>query len=148
MIFVEIPAVDLIEEGLAFSFVDRSCKPGATYYYRVTYNLGTESNLLFEAGPVTTPVTVLELHQNLPNPFNPSTDIAYYVPERSRVQLRVFDVKGSEIAVLVDESQSEGSYRVHWNGRYANGAEAASGVYFYRLRAGKKMLSRKMILLR
>ncbi len=148
MVYVEIPAIDLIQEGLAFSFLDRNCKPGATYYYRVAYDFESERSTLFEAGPVTTPVTVLELHQNLPNPFNPSTDIAYYVPERSRVQLRVFDVKGSEIAVLVDESQAEGAYRVHWNGRYANGTEAASGIYFYRLRAGKKMLSKKMILLR
>jgi len=146
--FVEIPAVGLIQEGLAFSFVDRNCDPGATYYYRVAYDFESERSTLFETGPVTIPVTVLELHQNLPNPFNPSTDIGYYVPERTRVQLRVFDVKGSEVAVLVDESQAEGSYRVHWNGRYPDGAEAASGVYFYRLRAGKKMLSRKMILLR
>jgi hypothetical protein len=148
MKFVEISAVDLIEEGLAFSFIDTSCKPGATYYYRVTYELGTERNILFEAGPVTTPVTVVELHQNLPNPFNPTTAIGYYVPERSRVRLGVFDVKGSMVAELVDEFQAEGAYRVYWNGRYANGAEAASGVYFYRLTAGKKMLTRKMILLR
>ena len=148
MEFVEIPAVDLIQEGLAFSFVDRSCKPGTSYYYRVTYDLGTERNILFETGPVTTPATVLELHQNMPNPFNPNTNIGYYVPERCRVQLGVFDVKGSMVAVLVDESQAEGTYRVYWNGRYTNGTEAASGVYFYRLRAGKKMLSRKMILLR
>jgi hypothetical protein len=60
----------------------------------------------------------------------------------------VFDVEGSAVTVLVDESQPEGAYRVYWNGRYTNGTEAASGVYFYRLRAGKTMLSRKMILLR
>ena len=148
MQFVEIPAVDLVEEGLVFSFVDRNSKPGTTYYYRVAYDVGNERSTLFETGPVTTAVAVLKLHQNLPNPFNPGTDITYYVPERSRVQLGVFDVRGSEVAVLVDESQAEGPYRVRWNGRYSNGSAAASGVYFYRLRAAKKMLSRKMILLR
>lgn len=148
MQFVEIPAVDLVEDGLAFSFVDRNCQPGITYYYRVAFDLGSEGITLFETGPVTRAVTVLELHQNLPNPFNPSTDIAYYVPKQSQVQLQVFDVRGSEVAVLVDESQTEGTYRARWNGRYANGSEAASGVYFYRLRAGNKMLSRRMILLR
>ena len=111
-------------------------------------DLGFERNILFETDPVTTAVTVLELHQNLPNPFNPGTAIAYYVPKQSRVELGVFDVRGSEVVVLVDESQPEGTYRVNWNGRYANGSEAASGVYFNRLRAGNKMLSRKMILLR
>jgi hypothetical protein len=148
MRFVEIPAVDLIEEGLAFSFVDKTCKPGATYYYRVTYELGTESNVLFETGPISTPVAALELQQNLPNPFNPNTVIGYYIPERSRVRLEVFDVEGSTVAVLVDEFQAEGTYREYWNGRYDNGSEAASGVYFYRLKAGKKTLTRKMALLR
>ena len=148
MRFVEIPAVDLINEGLAFSFVDKSCEPGTTYYYRVTYILGTESNMLFETGPVTTPATALELRHNVPNPFNPNTVIGYYVPERSRVRLEVFNVKGSTVAVLVDGVQPEGTYFENWNGRYANGAEAASGVYFYRLRAGKTTLTRKMTLLR
>jgi len=148
MEFVEIPAVDLIEEGLAFLFVDRNCKPGTAYYYRVTFDLEAERNTLFEAGPVTTPAAVMELHQNLPNPFNPNTNIGYYLPERSRVRLAVFDVKGSTVAVLVDEFQPEGTQQVYWNGQYTNGAEAASGVYFYRLTAGKKTLSRKMILLR
>jgi hypothetical protein len=148
MDFVEIPVLDLIEEGLAFSFVDRNCESGTTYNYRVTYTLGTESSILFETGPVKTPVTTLELRQNLPNPFNPNTNIGYYIPERSRVRLEVFDVKGSSVAVLVDETQAEGSYIERWNGRYTDGLEAASGVYFYRLRAGKTTLSKKMILLR
>ena len=147
-LLVAIPAVDLVERGLAFSFVDTNCEPGITYYYRVAFDLGFERNILFETGPITTAATVLGLNQNLPNPFNPNTNIGYYVPKQSRVQLGVFDVRGSEVAVLVDESQPEGTYRVHWNGRYADGSEAASGVYFYRLRAGNKMLSRKMILLR
>lgn len=148
MQFVEISSVDLVGEGLTFSFVDRNCEPGTTYYYQVAYDLESERTTLFAAGPITTAVTVLELHQNLPNPFNPGTDITYYVPEQSRVQLGVFDVRGSKVAVLVDESQTEGTYRARWNGRYANGSEATSGVYFYRLMAGNKMLSRKMILLR
>ncbi len=148
MEFVEIPIVDLQEEGLAFSFVDRSCKPGTTYYYRVSYSLDSDSGILFEAGPVTTPALALELRQNSPNPFNPNTVIGYYLPERCRVQLEIYDVKGSRVKVLVDKSQAEGSYSIDWNGRWTNGSDAASGVYFYRLRAGKTMLSRKMILLR
>jgi hypothetical protein len=60
----------------------------------------------------------------------------------------VLDVSGRRVAVLVDGFQPEGTYREHWNGRDADGLEAASGAYFYRLSAGKKTLSRKMILLR
>jgi hypothetical protein len=146
--FVEIPAAGLNADGLVFSFVDRGCESGTTYYYRVTFTLGTERSILFETGPVTTPVTVLELRQNRPNPFNPNTLMGYYVPERSRVGLEVFDVEGRSVAVLVDDYRSEGSYRERWNGRFSDGREAASGVYFYRLTAGKKSLTKKMMLLR
>jgi len=70
------------------------------------------------------------------------------VPELCRVRLEVFDVKGIAVTVLVDEPKPEGAYSIYWNGRYSNGNEAASGVYFYRLEAGKTTLSKKMILVR
>ena len=146
--FVEIPAVDLIEDGLLFTFVDRNCEPGGTYYYQIVYVYGTESRILFETGPITTPATALALHQNRPNPFNPNTVIGYYVPEHCRVLLEVFDVTGRRVNVLVNETQAKGSYSVDWNGRETHGTASASGVYFYRLTAGKMTLSRKMILLR
>ncbi len=146
--FVEIPAVDLIEDGLSFSFVDRSCEPGVTYYYNIVYRGGTESRILFETGPITTPAMALVLHQNLPNPFNPRTVIGYYLPETCRVRLVVFDVTGRRVKVLVDKTQAKGNYSIDWNGREMHGAAVASGVYFYRLTAGKTTLSRKMILLK
>ncbi len=133
---------------MSFTFVDRSCEPGGTYYYQIVYVYGTESRILFETGPITTPATALALHQNMPNPFNPNTVIGYYVPEHCRVLLEVFDVTGRKVNVLVDETQAKGSYSVDWNGRETHGTTSASGVYFYRLTAGKTTLSRKMILLR
>jgi hypothetical protein len=144
--FVEIPAVGLIEENHSFSFVDNSCSPGTTYHYQVTYQLGTESFVLFETGPVTTSATALELRQSLPNPFVPNGVIGYSVPKPGPVRLEVFDVRGRSVTVLVDEFQSAGTYSEHWNGRDANGLEAPSGVYFYRLSTDNKALSRKMIL--
>ncbi len=146
--FVEIPAVDLIEESYTFSFIDSSCQPGTTYYYQVAYQLGSESYVLFETGPVTTSAAALALHQSLPNPFIPNGVIGYSVPKPGPVRLEVFDVRGRMVTVLVDEFQPAGTYREHWNGRYTNGLEAPSGVYFYRLRADNKALSRKMILFR
>jgi hypothetical protein len=104
--------------------------------------------VLFESGPVRMPALALELLQNSPNPFNPNTVIGYYLPERCQVNLEIFDVKGARVKVLVSGSQGEGDHRVDWNGRHDNGADLPSGVYFYRLRAGKTTLSRKMILLR
>lgn len=81
------------------------------------------------------------LHQNYPNPFNPSTIIAYQLAEPARATLQVFDALGRTVATLVDEWQSAGTYRVHFNA-----TALASGVYFYRLQAGGFSETRKMIL--
>ena len=87
------------------------------------------------------------LHQNFPNPFNPSTRISYSVSERGRVQLRVFDVLGRNVATLVDAMQSPGTYEAQWD--LANGSlPIASGVYFYRLEQGTRSRSQKMVLLK
>ena len=68
------------------------------------------------------------LNQNYPNPFNPVTTISYSVPERSRISLRVYDILGKEISVLVNEEQDAGRYNVNFDG-----SSLASGVYIYRL---------------
>ncbi len=68
------------------------------------------------------------LDQNFPNPFNPSTQIAYQVPVAANVRLAVFDLLGREVAVLVDGVRPAGAHRVTWNA-----AGRASGVYFYRI---------------
>lgn len=75
--------------------------------------------------------TGFELFQNHPNPFNPATEIRYRSPEISHVTLQVFDLLGREVATLVNEVKHPGEYAVQWN---ADGV--ASGVYFYRMRAG------------
>jgi hypothetical protein len=83
------------------------------------------------------------LDQNFPNPFNPSTEIRYEVGEDAKVTLRVFDLLGREVALLVSERQRPGVYTAV----FAAGG-AASGVYVYRLQAGNFTSSRKMVILR
>jgi len=83
------------------------------------------------------------LFANYPNPFNPSTMIAYDVPRRSNVQLSVYDVLGRKVATLVDDVQEPGSHHVQFNA-----SNLSSGIYFYELRAGGISLHRKMVLLR
>ncbi len=85
------------------------------------------------------------LQQNFPNPFNPETKISWQLAVRSFVTLKVYDVLGNEVAVLVNEEQSEGNYRVGFNNK---NNELSSGVYFYQLRAGDFVQTKKMILLR
>jgi hypothetical protein len=83
------------------------------------------------------------LEQNYPNPFNPSTFIRFQVPEDGWVTLSVYDVLGRDIAVLVNEPKSPGSYAVEFD---ATGL--ASGLYVYRLAAGSFTLARKMMLVK
>ena len=90
----------------------------------------------------------LTLIQNYPNPFNPSTTIKYNLPKNCPVLLEIFDVSGKRMATLVNESQEKGQYSVEWNGQDKNGNPVSSGTYFYRLKAGKEMISKKMVLLK
>ena len=90
----------------------------------------------------------LALHQNYPNPFNPATAISFTLPEKTHVSLSVYNVNGKLVKNLVDESMDGGFKEVTWDGKNAIGTTVSSGVYFYRLRAGKKVLTRKMILLK
>ena len=75
------------------------------------------------------------LEQNYPNPFNPTTAVSYTLPEASVVTLRVLDLLGREVAVLVSESQNAGTYTVSFKGLDKNGKELTSGTYLYRLEA-------------
>jgi len=83
------------------------------------------------------------LYQNFPNPFNPLTKINYQIPELSFVSIKVFDVLGNEITTLINEEKPTGSYEVEFK---ATGLP--SGVYFYQLKAGNFVGTKKMILLR
>jgi len=146
--FTPIFSEDITREGLSFSFVDIDCEPGTTYYYRVEVVSAAGHFLLFETNPVETPPAELTLRQNHPNPFNPSTTIKYQVPERCRVTLEVYSVSGDLVARLYDGHRERGAYTASWNGCDTKGLQMSSGVYLYRLKAGKETLSRKMILLR
>jgi len=87
--------------------------------------------------------TKIILFQNYPNPFNPSTTIAFDLPKTSKVTLKIFNVLGEEIATLVSDRLSGGSYTYDWDG-----SKLASGVYLYRLQAGDYVETRKMVLMR
>ena len=101
-----------------------------------------------------------ELMQNYPNPFNPSTKIKFTIPSADSpllggarggyVTLKVYDILGNQVATLVDEIKPSGTYEVEFSAKdgLASGIGYASGVYFYQLRAGSFMETRKMQLLR
>ena len=83
------------------------------------------------------------LENNFPNPFNPTTAIRYEISDRSFVTIKVYDILGNEIAILVNEEKPAGSYEIEFNGK-----NLASGIYFYSLSTGNFLATKKMILLR
>ncbi|NNE07505.1 MAG: S8 family serine peptidase [Gemmatimonadetes bacterium] len=90
----------------------------------------------------------LALHGNRPNPFNPTTAIAFSVPGDARVTLDVYDLAGRRVKTLVDRSLSAGSHTMHWTGIDDANRPVASGIYFYRLRSGAEEAVGRMILIR
>lgn len=84
-----------------------------------------------------------QLEQNYPNPFNPTTTIRYALPEVSFAMIKVYDMLGNEVITLINEEQAAGNYEVDFN---ATGL--SSGMYFYTLKAGNFVETRKMLLLK
>ncbi|HEX7400990.1 MAG TPA: FlgD immunoglobulin-like domain containing protein [candidate division Zixibacteria bacterium] len=88
------------------------------------------------------------LSQNFPNPFNPQTSIRYALPQDANVKLVIYNVLGQRIKTLVDGHQTAGYNTIWWDGNDENGDQVASGIYFYRLEAGKFSEVKKMMLLK
>jgi hypothetical protein len=106
------------------------------------------SRIIINVTPVTveeeiTLPTKFELSQNYPNPFNPSTKISWQLPVCSQVTLKVYDVLGNEVVTLVNEEKEAGSHETEFDA-----AKLSSGVYFYQLKVGEFVSTKKMILLR
>ena len=130
-----------------FVFVDDAVEPGTTYRYHVFVFEDGSPVASFETS-VTTPATVSSLDQNVPNPFNPATTIRFSIASKEHVQLMVYDVAGRRVATLVDERRPADIYKITWDGLNDSGERVASGVYFFRLRAGKFTRTKKMLLLK
>ena len=127
----------------SYSFTDKNLSTG-NYQYRlkqIDYDGSFEYSNVVEVA-VNSP-DEFSLAQNYPNPFNPVTSIQYAVDSKQFVTLKVYDVLGNEVAVLVNEEKPAGSYEVKFNGNHL-----ASGIYFYRLTTGSFIQTRKMILLK
>ena len=89
------------------------------------------------------------LYQNYPNPFNPTTTIKYKITSAGFVSLKIYDLLGREVAVLVNEFKNAGSYKINFNGRRTtDNRQLSSGVYFYQLQTDKFVETKKLILLR
>ena len=132
------------------------------YNSRDIYSLAVNDQYMFAASyaggvwkrPLSEIITVVDnsvqnkperfsLGQNFPNPFNPSTTIKYSIPKNSLVRLKVYNILGEEVAILVNEEKPVGTYEVKFNA-----TNLPSGVYFYRLQAGSFVETKKMIIIK
>lgn len=118
-------------------------KPYSGYYKLYWRNITSSTNADEKLFP-----TKFSLEQNYPNPFNPSTSIQYSINSMQFVTLKVYDVLGKEVATLVNEEKSAGSYEVKFNSAMLSTTSLPSGVYFYQLSAGDFIETKKMILLK
>lgn len=88
------------------------------------------------------------VEQNYPNPFNPETTIKYSIPENTLVTIRIYNILGQEVKTLINEEHSAGLYRINWKGDDNKGNKVTSGTYLYRVTAGSKVQTKKMVLLK
>ncbi len=109
--------------------------------YRIGY--ATDSTLVSSVPVENQVLNGFKLHQNYPNPFNPSTSIQYAIGSTQYVSLKVYDVLGNEITTLVNGEQDSGSHSINFDA-----AQISSGIYFYRLNAGKFSETKSMILIK
>jgi hypothetical protein len=84
-----------------------------------------------------------ELSQNYPNPFNPTTTIRFTIQNASFTTLKIYDVIGRELKTLINDKLEQGKYEIKWDG-----SEYASGIYFYSIKSGERMQTKKMLLVK
>jgi photosystem II stability/assembly factor-like uncharacterized protein len=138
-----VPGYGTTTESHSYSFIDSNA-PSGIYFYRLkqidfdgSYNYSERVKV-----EVIQPLR-FGLEQNYPNPFNPSTNIKYQIPIGGFVTLKIYDALGNEIATLVNIEKPAGNYEVQFDA-----SEIPSGVYFYTIKAGNFVETKKMILLR
>ena len=126
-----------------YSFIDKNPTGGSNFNYRLKqidfdgryrYSDEIEINIVPD---------YFFLSQNYPNPFNPTTTIKFSIPENNNVSIKIYDILGNEVAVLVDDNKSAGNYEVKFTAD-----NLSSGVYFYKLQAGSFNQVKKMLLIK
>lgn len=89
-----------------------------------------------------------ELKQNFPNPFNPVTNISFEISQSQNVRLRIFDITGQTIKMLVNDFKDAGTHEIVWDGTNDSGIKQPTGIYFYELLTNEQNSTKKMLLLK
>jgi alpha-D-xyloside xylohydrolase len=134
-----------------YRYVDRTVELGVTHAYRLEAVDVFGGLQVFDLGSIAVGEVApnrLVLHQNHPNPFNPSTRISFDLPHTGQVTLHIYNVAGSLVRTLVDGTRTAGVHSTMWDGRDDRGRSLAAGVYWYRLEAGDATSTKQLIMLR
>jgi len=126
-----------------YYFIDENLKSGIYNYRLNQLDFDGTQEVVGELTVYLALPEQFSLDQNYPNPFNPSTTIRYAIPNGGLVTIKVYDVLGNEVANLIDEYKSTGSYEVNFNA-----SSLSSGMYLYRLQAGSFVETKKMMLMK
>lgn len=137
----------------SYQWIDDSVEPGIAYSYRLSDMsylgvLKTNSESIVDIYTGLSVPQSFALHQNHPNPFNPSTSISYDLPQLADVNLIIYDISGREIKTLIQTTQSAGTYSVQWDGSDDSGEKLSTGVYLCRIGAGGFSKTIKMVYLK
>ena len=124
-----------------------------TYYVTAMYDeyeSGPSNEVIVEITNTDAILKPLEttLGNNFPNPFNPLTTISFALKDNEHVTLEIFNIKGKKVRTLIDKNLEADFHFAKWNAKDDNNQNVASGIYIYRLRAGEKAISKKMLLMK
>ena len=92
-------------------------------------------------------LTVTGMKPAAPNPFNPQTTLSFSLRDAGLVELAVYNLRGALVKQLVSQNMAAGDHNVVWDGRDSNGSATASGVYFARFKAGRVMMTQRLVLI-
>jgi hypothetical protein len=143
--------------GSRNEYVDKKVEQAQTYTYRTrAYKGDAESDYSNEASLNLTGIkkgeegipTEYSISQNYPNPFNPNTVINYALPKSSLVTIKIYNILGEEVKILLHGQLQAGYYTIQWNGDNNSGHSVASGMYIYRVDAGQYVKTMKMMFLK
>jgi hypothetical protein len=129
-------------------YIDNDVQPGESYRYVLVAVSPDGPELRSRPVEASLRSVAFVLNQNYPNPFNPTTTISFSLPKEARVNLSIFDVEGRLLRTLKNEILSGGLKEVEWDGKDWRGNPVGSGMYLYRLKAGKHVVAKKMLLLK
>ncbi|MEE9443912.1 MAG: T9SS type A sorting domain-containing protein [candidate division Zixibacteria bacterium] len=131
-------------DDFMFNYVDSDDRTGAVFVIAGSEDI---MNNVDENGIGILPNT-LSLKQNFPNPFNPATIIEFFIPKRSHVELRIYNMLGETVAIPISMTLTAGIHQIIWDGTDSNGNRLPSGIYFYSVKSDNHSETKKMILLK